>query len=150
MPSLASTLSHSSLGMPSVILNDQNYLLYCMQFFRSAATEKCSTENFAKQIKNSLLFSESTASVLRQVWGSEGPALLALPKTALSVGEVGNHTHWHASVKIIFYIYSCCRWSGNWAWLWARAAVRHLMYLTWHWNWKWWSRLARSKFTVLS
>ena len=91
-------LSRSSLGMPSVILNDRNYLSY-MQFFRSAAMEKCSTENFAKQIKNSLLFSESTASVLRQVWGSEGPALLALPKTALSVGEVGNHTHWHAVLK---------------------------------------------------
>ncbi|XP_003383596.1 PREDICTED: COMM domain-containing protein 6-like [Amphimedon queenslandica] len=72
----------------STPINAQSCINALTFIFRSAATEKSSAEAFAKQLKNSPLFSESSAAVLRQVWETEGPSLVALPKTALSVGEL--------------------------------------------------------------
>ena len=55
---------------------------------RSAAMDSLSVEDFIAELKSSLLFQDSTLTVLKNVWKSEGPSLCSLPKQSLSVGEV--------------------------------------------------------------
>ena len=64
------------------------HTVFKLKLFRSAASSKLSSEDFTTELKSSLLFQKECLAVLREVWQNEGPALLALPKTALSVGEV--------------------------------------------------------------
>lgn len=61
--------------------------------FRSAANEHLSVDALLTDLKASMLFKEATLVVLREIWKNEGPSLCALPKHALSVGEVGNRVY---------------------------------------------------------
>lgn len=55
---------------------------------RSAAADGMSVEAFGGDLRNSLLFTEESLAVVKQVWKEQGPALCALPKQVLTVGEV--------------------------------------------------------------
>ena len=64
-------------------------LMYCIVVsLRGAAVDCLSLDDFVSELKLSLLFQDSTVTVLKAIWKSEGDSLSSLPKQSLSVGEV--------------------------------------------------------------
>jgi hypothetical protein len=79
------SISRASLPIP---INTQNCINALIFIFKSAASEKASVEDFTAEVKGSSLFKKECAAVLREVWRSEGSALLSQTQAPLSVGEL--------------------------------------------------------------
>lgn len=55
---------------------------------RAAAQAELSVDALIGELKSSLEWNDSAMAALRRVWKEEGPKLIAMPKSTLSIGQV--------------------------------------------------------------